>query len=471
MICRAIAVAVVALVALPCVACRAKPRLAADPSPKPAEVLLSDVAILDVASGERTAGLDVLVRAGHIERIAATGPIELRAGVTVIRGTGATLLPGLVDLHAHPGTSAEPTTMFSRPDPAANLRAYLYCGVTTVVDLGDLGTWSLERRDAVAKGDLFGPTLYAAGPVVTARGGHPVGVLELVLPFWLRWYAIPRYAIEVDTPAEAAAAAEQVAEWGADFLKVIVDRIPPGAPRISEDSLRAAVHVASRRGLRTVAHIGTTDDAVDAARAGVAAWAHGVYRERIPDDRIGEMASFGIPMVPTIVVFEALSRRGETGRQATQLERETVPAEVLAAVGELPTDPDQASFFAQTSRALSEQRANWRDNVRRLHRAGVTILAGSDMQSGVFPGAGLHRELAYLHESGLSNVEVIRAATLDAARFLEARDDPSFGLVAVGKRADLLLVDGDPREDLNHLGRIRAVVVRGVPVERSPLTP
>lgn len=69
--------------------------------------------------------------------------------------------------------------MFSRPDPAANLGAYLYCGVTTVVDLGDLGSWSLARRDTVAKGDLFGPTLYAAGPVVTARGDPSFGVVAV----------------------------------------------------------------------------------------------------------------------------------------------------------------------------------------------------------------------------------------------------------------------------------------------------
>jgi imidazolonepropionase-like amidohydrolase len=305
--------------------------------------------------------------------------------------------------------------------------------------------------------------------VLTASGGHPVGVLRLFLPFWLRWYAIPRYAIEVDTPAEAAAAAERVADLGADFLKIIVDRIPPEAPRISEESLRAAVHSASSRGLRTVAHIGTTADAIDAARAGVAAWVHGVYRERIPDERIAEMAAFGIPMAPTIVVFEALSRRGEAARQATRLERETVPAEVLAAFGDPPADSEQAKFFARSAQALAQQRSNWRDNVRRLHAAGVKILAGSDMQSGVFPGPGLHRELAHLHESGLSNLEAIRAATLEAARFLEERDDPSFGIVAVGKRADLLLVDGDPREDLAHLARIRAVVVRGILVERAPL--
>lgn len=467
MSCRVLAA--MALLGLVVLSCHPRSTLVTLPNPAPAAILLRNVAVLDIESGERREGLDVIVRGGRIEAIVAMGEVELPEQAEVIDGSGATLLPGLIDMHAHPGTSPAPLAVAARPDPEANLRAYLYCGVTTVVDLGDLGTWALDRRRSVAAGDWIGPTLYVAGPVVTARGGHPVGVLELFVPFWLRWYAVPRYVIEVDTPAEAAAAAERVADMKVDFLKVIVDRIPPEAPRISTEEMTAAVRAASRRGLRTVAHIGTTADAIDAARAGVSAWAHGVYRERIPDEQIREMAAFGIPMIPTTVVFEALARRGGAARESTQLERETVPAAVLAAFGEPPGDPQQEGFFARSARALAPQRANWRDNVRRLHEAGVEILAGSDMQSGVFPGPGLHRELGHLREAGLTNLEAIRAATLDAARFLEDSDDPSFGLVAVGKRADLLLVDGDPREDLEHLTRIRTVLVRGVPVERRPL--
>ena len=125
--------------------------------------------------------------------------------------------------------------------------------------------------------------------------------------------------------------------------------------------------------------------------------------------------------------------------------------------------------LARSSAALAAQRPHWYDNVRRLHAAGVTILAGSDMQSGIFPGAGLHRELHHLSQAGLRPLEVIQATTVNAARFLAADDDPPFGVVAPGKRADLVLVEGDPLEELDALERIRAVIVRGIPVERRPI--
>ena len=118
---------------------------------------------------------------------------------------------------------------------------------------------------------------------------------------------------------------------------------------------------------------------------------------------------------------------------------------------------------------MRAQRQAWRDNVRRLHETGVTILAGSDMQTGVFPGAGLHRELHLLAESGLTPAQAIRSATLDAARFLADGKEPDFGVVAEGKRADLLLVDGDPTQDLDALARIRAVIKGGVVLERRAI--
>jgi imidazolonepropionase-like amidohydrolase len=88
---------------------------------------------------------------------------------------------------------------------------------------------------------------------------------------------------------------------------------------------------------------------------------------------------------------------------------------------------------------------------------------------GVFPGAGLHRELRLLAETGMTPAETIRAATLDAARFLAHGGEPEFGIIAEGKRADLLLVEGDPTIDLRSLANIRAVIKDGVVLERVPL--
>jgi imidazolonepropionase-like amidohydrolase len=115
---------------------------------------------------------------------------------------------------------------------------------------------------------------------------------------------------------------------------------------------------------------------------------------------------------------------------------------------------------------LRVQQQAWRDNVRRLRAAGVTILAGSDTQMGVFPGAGLHREMQLLTETGMTPAATIRAATLDAARFLAHGGETEFGIIAEGKRADLLLVEGDPTADLRALADIRAVIKDGLVLER-----
>jgi imidazolonepropionase-like amidohydrolase len=273
--------------------------------------------------------------------------------------------------------------------------------------------------------------------------------------------------VAVDSVEHANEAIDRLAEQKPDAVKIVIDEIPLGVPRLSREIARAIVARAKTHGLRTVAHIGTTQDAIDAAEAGVAMWMHGVYKERIPDDQIAALARYRIPMVATIEVFDSYARLRKGPRVATALERETVPAEQLDAF----TPPEGFSAGALTSwQELNERAVSARtDNVRRLHAAGVTILAGSDTQSGVFPGPGLHRELANLARAGLTPTEVIRSATLDPARFLAKSETPDWGNVAVGQRADLLLVEGDPTRDVAALSAIRAVIQDGVPIARTPV--
>ena len=438
------------------------------PEHPPPALLIRDVPVLDVEAGTLVPHRDVLLVGDRVSRVAAAGTVSPPPGAATIAGGGATLLPGLIDMHGHVGGNPAPPWVGGMPDLDANLRAYLYCGVTTILDPADIASQIFPRRERVARGELLGPTIYAAGPMFTAPGGHPVPVLRQLAPWWLRWYLIPRLAVQVDTPSAARAAVDEVVGKGADVIKLGVDHLPDQAPRIGGEVLAAVVDEARRRGVRAVAHIGTVEDALDAARAGVAAWMHGVYKERIADETIPELAAFRIPMVATTVVFESYALIGQGPRPPTPLERETAPADVLAAFDHVPASYD-FSFFGPYLEKMRAQRGAWRDNVRRLHEAGVTILAGSDMQAGVFPGAGLHRELHLLAESGLTPAQAIRAATLDAARFLADGKEPDFGVVAEGKRADLLLVDGDPTRDLDALARIRAVIKGGVVLERRAI--
>jgi hypothetical protein len=146
------------------------------------------------------------------------------------------------------------------------------------------------------------------------------------------------------------------------------------------------VDQATSHGLFTVAHIGTTQDAIDAGQAGVALWVHGVYKEPIPEDQVAILAGFGIPMVTTSEVFDRYGRSTVGPIVPTKLERETVPQSVLDSFYPVPTDFDVGTLrgwidLMQTTTSVR------RENMRRMHEAGVTILAGSDVQSGVFPGA------------------------------------------------------------------------------------
>lgn len=393
----------------------------------------------------------------------------MAADAEILDGSGATLLPGLVDSHGHVYSDPSPPWRLELPDPEHSLRSFLYCGVTTVLDPGDSSPDAFERRERVEAGTLPGPRIYSAGPPLTAVGGHPVAFVRQMAPWWIAWYVAPHSAKQVATPEQAREAADAVARSGADFVKLMVDHIPSEAPRLDAAELRAAVEAAHARGVRAIAHIGTLEDARDAARAGVDAWMHGVYRERIPDEAVAELAAFGIPMVPTLAVFESYASVLDRPREATALEREVAEPGLLDTLRDVPLDALSVRVFRPFLEELRRLRGSGGDNVRRLHAAGVPMFAGSDPQTGVFPGAGLHRELSLLAAAGLTPVEVIRAATLLPARFLTRSQEPEFGEIAVGRRADLLLVEGDPLLDLVALDRIREVIARGRRLERIPV--
>lgn len=447
--------------------CRKKAPELVQLGPRHAVVVFEDVAVLDVATGERAKHRDVFVRDGKIDRIVEAGSVPAVHGAHRVAGAGATLVPGLVDSHAHLNSGHRPAWDNGLPTPKANLLSYLYCGVTTVLDPGDLVS-AFARRDNVARGTVLGPRIYAAGPFFTAPNGHPIPMIRATVPGWQAKLVVPRITRQVADAAQAKVEAEKLLALQPDFLKVSVDRIPPDAPRLSNDVIATIAATAAAKKVRTLAHVGNTEDALDAGRNGVAAFIHGVYKEPIPEENIAEIVSFGIPMVATLVVFDSYAAVGHEPHVATELEKQTVTKEILDSFNRLP-DEKAAGDLRGYLDMLFAQRKTGRENAKRLHDAGVVILAGSDAQAGVFPGPGLHRELVLLVEAGLTPAEAIRAATLAPARFLENKRDPSFGVIAPGKRADLILVEGDPTADIGAMSRIRDVMKDGVLLVRNPV--
>src|SRR5207249_1233473 len=253
-------------------ACGREPLLVARPAGASRSLIVRNVRVFDAPAAALREGLwDVVVRDGRIAAIERPGAAG--KGLPEIDGQGGTLVPGLVDVHTHTGSTANPPWQISLlPNVDANLAAFLYAGVTTVLDLGNLTPAVFRERERVATGAELGPRLYAAGPVFTAPGGHPAEVLRAWLPWYLRWYVLPRATREVATAEDGRrAVAATLAVWdvsavvrahASDFLPIEREVARPDllatllAPRPPVDAattafLRAAAagHHARRRNI------------------------------------------------------------------------------------------------------------------------------------------------------------------------------------------------------------------------------
>lgn len=432
-------------------------------------IIIRNVAVFDSRSLQVKPSRDVVVNGDKIAEVTAHKPDKAWPDAYVISGEGATLVPGLIDMHGHVATVTGPVWEFSLPKPESNLLAFVYAGVTTIFDPSDSSDDAYERRAKVTKGELIGPQIFTTGRMLTSPHGHPRALVEKIAPWWIRWYLTDKVASSIANQEDGIAAVNERADAGADAIKIAVDSIPLDGEQLDKELIHAIVRHASARGLRTVAHIGTTDDAINAADAGVALWVHGVYKERIPDAMLNQLVAYGIPMVSTSEVFDRYGR-GITGPiKPTKLERETVASNVLESFYPLPDDYDIGVLESWVTLMANTIEVRL-DNVKRLHQAGMTILAGSDVQSGVFPGASLHRELATLVRAGLTPAQALRAATLDPARYLANGKEPDRGVIETGKRADLVLVNGEPLNDINALADIREVILNGQRLQRKAVS-
>jgi imidazolonepropionase-like amidohydrolase len=248
--------------------------------PEPFAVL--GAAVFDGSGGPVLPDRTVVVRDGRIERVGKAGELDVPAGVRVVDGTGATLLPGLIDLHVH--------LDFARPEMV------LAGGVTTVRDLGwPAGRLAQLRRHAGQR-PSGSPRLRFAGQIVTAPGGYPTRAA----------WAPAGTAIEVDGPRPAADAVTRLASAGAAVIKVALDeRVGPTLPL---ETLAAVVRAAGGRGLGVTAHVAGTAEVVKALDAGVGELAHWPFGAELPADLVRRMAA-SLTVVPTLHIDPTPARR------------------------------------------------------------------------------------------------------------------------------------------------------------------
>lgn len=392
-------------------------------------------AVLDVERGVLREGQAIRIEGERITEVAPAGAIP--DGATVLDWSGHVAMPGLIDLHTHlvgdiqGANPAAPLLSSAARDAlvgAANARATLHAGFTTVRDVGTYRAFvDVALRDAINAGHIEGPRMFVAGAYLTVSkgGGEVTGLApDVVVPAEMRRGV-------ADDAATVRRRVRELINGGADFIKVIATGAvltagtTPGAPEYDEVALRAAVEEAANAGRYVVAHAHGAEGIHRAVRAGVRSIEHGSYLDA---EGIRLMREHGTWLVADVYNGTYIA---DVGR------RDGWPEEILR----------------KNDETTGTQRAGFRAAVA----AGVRVGFGTD--AGVFPHGLNARQFAFMVEHGMTPAQAIRAATIDAARALGR--EAEFGRIAAGLAADLVAVRGDPLADVRRLEDVRAVIARG----------
>jgi imidazolonepropionase-like amidohydrolase len=389
-------------------------------------------------TGAPPAPADVVVEDG---RFAVVG--SGLDGDELVDCTGATLLPGLIDCHVHVIISGvDPVriaqTPFSYPfyQAVGNLRATLDAGVTTVRDAGgaDLGL-----KQAVADGLVLGPRMQISIGMLSQTGGHGDGWMPSGLRLPLISPHPGRPATIADGPDEVRRVVRELIRAGADVIKVATSggvlsaRDDPRHGQYRDEEVAVMVAEAAATGMWVMAHAQASEGIKVAVRNGVRSIEHGIY---LDDEAIALMLDRGCWLVPTLAAPRAVLE--------------------LAAAGV----PLSEAVLAKARMVLEEHT----DSVRRAVAAGVRIAMGTD--SGVGAHGDNLREIALMVQCGMTPAAALRAAAASAAELLGLAGE--LGTVHPGKRADLVVVDGDALEVESLRNRIRAVYQDGRLVSGFP---
>ena len=417
-------------------------------------LLIENVTLIDGTGRPSVAGASVLIDGDRISRIARDS-IDAPDGTRRIDGTGKFLMPGLMDMHIHLRGSVEltPEGLFEvttdRNTGIRMLHSYLYSGVTSVYDAGNVPDYILGLRADERSGALAGPRIFATGGIVTYPGSH--GSNE--------------WGTQVDDWPEAIAALDAHIERKPDILKLTFEERGWGAremiPILPVELMQKIIHYYNDRGIRTTVHTSSEYRARQAIFAGVDTLAHPIIQGPVTEDFAKLMGAKKIPMVTTLTIGENYSRLAEHPEYLDQpLYQATVPAEEIE--------------MLKTERRQEYQERKWtwwmkimttiaQENLRMINEAGGVLVAGTDQSS----GPALHRELELMADAGIPASEIIRIATLNGAIFLGKERE--LGSIEEGKIADMVLLAADPTEDINNAKEIVEVIKGGALIDRSSL--
>lgn len=411
--------------------------LACLPAAVPAATLIHAGRLIDAVANGAVRDVTIVVDGADIKAVErgfrAAGP-----GDTVVDLRDSTVMPGLCDMHVHITSESSPRSQlesFTLNDADVALlgagfaKKTLDAGFTCVRDLGSDRAVAIAVRNAIGKGVIPGPRIWAAGKSIATTGGHADPTNG-----WANRIMAdpgPREGV-INSPFDAAQAVRQRYKEGADTIKItatggVLSIAKNGMnPQFTADEVRAVVTIARDYGFKVAAHAHGAEGIKRAVRGGVDSIEHGTFMD---DEGMKLMKEKGTFLVATISAGRFIA---EKSRQPGWL-----PAIVV---------PKAQAVGPQIERTFG-----------KAYRFGVPIMFGTD--TGVSAHGDNAREFVYMAEAGMPAIEAIKAATIVPAKFMGV--DDRYGTVQAGKAADLVAVPGDPLADITAMTRVNFVMQDG----------
>ena len=415
----------------------------------------------------------ILVQDGKIAGVyEGEGPDPSSVKASVVEAAGKTILPGLIDVHVHlsaPGGIEPNANPYNAADTMLrHLGAYLYSGVTTVRSLSDPLDAVLAVRGEVNSGERLGAQLFTCGPMFTAQGGHGTEYFK-ELPENMRQQAEAQVVRTPDSPDHARQQVDELKQHGVDCVKAVLDSGAGSSVfnRLDVAEFQAIAQEAHAQVLPLAVHTGDVRDVTDALAANADSIEHGSFREKIPDALFDQMVQQKTYYDPTLSVGEAYKAllEGDTSLLKRSLVQQVGPPRLLANTEAWINSPvGQKSRQQMAGFPVSLETG--KENLLEAYHHGVMLVTGSDAGNLlVFHGPTVQHEVELWVWAGIPAPVALQAATYNAARLLRA--DGHIGSIRKGNDADLLLVDGNPLQDISAIERISAVYFKGEHIDRS----
>ena len=423
-------------------------------APASSAIVYDGVRLIDGTGMPAIESARLVVDEGVVTEVGTRDAVESPPGAIVVDLTGTTVMPALVNLHGHVGFQRGLTYdagNYTRENVVDHLNRYAYYGVGVIVSLGtDAGdVWSDIRRDQEA-GSLGGARLFTAGRGLARPNAGPGAA------------ALRPSAYGVTSEEEGRRYVQELAARGVSFVKIWVDDRGGSVEKLEPDLYRPIIDEAHGHGLDVIAHVFYHDDAEELLAAGVDGFAH-LVRDREMDDTLVEaIVEQDVFVMPNIGISERGRHTTPPPWLGAPILAETVAPDVLARATD--TFASRAANAAERAARSYEQMER---SLAKLHAAGAALVLGSD--SGVqdhFYGFSAHRELELMVAAGLSPMDAIVSATSRSADRLGLDDS---GRLTAGARADFIVLDANPLDDITNTRRIADVYLGGSAVDRAAL--